>query len=106
MYYCGVKDLHEQFMMMYFNILAFVNSLSNFNIFPFEQWLAVSIYTILAEMSELPNWEKLYYITRNGQHNRRTIEIAQCAPVYKDNKDNCCLKVHNVLLKLAALILG
>ena len=37
MYYCGVKDSHEQFMITYFNILAFVNSLSNFNIFPFEQ---------------------------------------------------------------------
>ena len=37
MYYCGVKNSHEQFMITYFNILAFVNSLSNFDIFPFEQ---------------------------------------------------------------------
>ena len=43
MYYCGVKSSHEQFMITYFNILAFVNSLSNINIFPFEQWLALSI---------------------------------------------------------------
>ena len=42
MQYCGVKNLHEQFMITYVNILAFVNSLSNFNIFPFEQWFAVS----------------------------------------------------------------
>ena len=28
------------------------------------------------------------------------VEIAQCAPIYKDNKDNCCLEVRNVLLKL------
>ena len=37
MYYCGVKNSQEQFMITYFNILAFVISLSNFNIFPFEQ---------------------------------------------------------------------
>ena len=43
MYYCGVKNSHEQFMIIYFKILADVNSLSNFNILPFEQWLTVSI---------------------------------------------------------------
>ena len=43
MYYCRVKNSHEQFLITYFNILAFVNSLSNFNKFRFEQWLAVSI---------------------------------------------------------------
>ena len=37
MYYCGVKNSHEQLIIIYFNILAFVISLSNFNIFPFEQ---------------------------------------------------------------------
>ena len=42
-YYCVAKCLHEQFLIMYFNILAFVNSLSNFNIFLFEQSSAVSI---------------------------------------------------------------
>ena len=35
-YYCVAKNSHEQFMMMYFNILAFVTSLSNFKIFLFE----------------------------------------------------------------------
>ena len=33
----GVKNSHEQFMITYFNILVFVISLSNFNIFPFEE---------------------------------------------------------------------
>ena len=37
MYYCGVKNSHEQFMITYFIILAFANSLSNLNILPFEQ---------------------------------------------------------------------
>ena len=37
MYYYGVKNSHEQFMITYFNILAFVISLSNFNIFPIEE---------------------------------------------------------------------
>ena len=36
-YYCVTKNSHKQFMIMYFNILAFVISLSNFNIFLFEQ---------------------------------------------------------------------
>ena len=47
------KNSHEQFMITHFNILAFVISLSNLNIFLFEKPLAV-FHTILAEMLELP----------------------------------------------------
>ena len=46
MYYCVdcvAKNSHEQFMITYFNILAFVISLSNCNIFLLEQELAFSI---------------------------------------------------------------
>ena len=42
-YYCVAKISHEQFMIMYFKILAFVFSLSNFNILLFQQQLAVNI---------------------------------------------------------------
>ena len=34
---CVAKNSHEQFMIIYFNILAFVICLANFNIFLFEQ---------------------------------------------------------------------
>ena len=36
-YFLDSKNSHKQFMSMYFNILAFVISPSNFNIFLFEQ---------------------------------------------------------------------
>ena len=42
-YYHEAKKSHEQFMIMHFNTLAFVISLSNFNIFLFEQYLDASI---------------------------------------------------------------
>ena len=50
MYHCGIKNLHEQFMITYFNISIFVNSLSNFNIFPFEQWFATKYFTQYASI--------------------------------------------------------
>ena len=37
MYYCVAKNSHEEFMITYFNILAFVISLSKFNIVLSEQ---------------------------------------------------------------------
>ena len=40
---CGQKNLHEQFMINDFSILAFVVSLSSFNIVLFEEKSAVSI---------------------------------------------------------------
>ena len=36
-YYYVTKNSHEEVMITYFNILAFVIPLSNFNIFLFEQ---------------------------------------------------------------------
>ena len=46
------------------------------------------------------------FISQNGQYKEvysRTIEIPQCTRIFKSN---CCLKVHNVRLKLALRISG
>ena len=47
------KNSHKQFMITYFNILAFVISLSNFNIFLFEQCLISSKYMYFTQY-----WQK------------------------------------------------